>query len=169
LHKPLADTFWSRLKQLFRGLIFYNTIYWKRASDGLNPPRMTSEERRKLAPPKDYGVIKPREKPRARIDEVKRREMLAELAQLRRKMPAAAAGEIPASLPVEAAAAATTPTARPIVVSPVPSVAPSGSFHRSPPPAANVVKRRRKRRASHQPEDPSATGFLGRLLAKWTR
>jgi len=57
-----------RFKLLMRGLLFYNTVYWNRASDGLNPPKLSSIERELYAPPLDHDVIKPRGNPRAHIE-----------------------------------------------------------------------------------------------------
>lgn len=61
-------TRWSRFVAFLRGILLYNTIYWSRASDGLRPPRPTREERRQKRPVRDLTIIKPREKPRAKLE-----------------------------------------------------------------------------------------------------
>ena len=66
--KPLKETFWSRVYRLFYGMVFYNTIYWRRASDGLQPPRLTRDERLLNRPPLDVRKIKPRANPRAKLE-----------------------------------------------------------------------------------------------------
>jgi hypothetical protein len=151
--------------QLIRGLLFYNTVYWKRASDGLNPPRLTPEERKILAPPKDLEVIKPREKPRARIDvarrEAKRRQMFDDLARFRRKLPGTVGSRIsvgPSPPP---------PLVRPSV-SPAAWMQTPAALQRSPQ-VVTPVKRRRKRRPHRSGEDGElpAPGFLARLLKKF--
>ncbi len=60
-----------RLKRLIRGLLFYGTIDWARASDGLKAPPPRPAERSKLAPSRDLTIIKPRGKPLPRADEGK--------------------------------------------------------------------------------------------------
>jgi hypothetical protein len=68
LQKNLGkETLWKRVKLLVRGILLYNTIYWRRASDGLKPPKLTSAERKLYAPPKNLEVIKPRLNPKARL------------------------------------------------------------------------------------------------------
>ena len=62
-------TRWTRFKAFLRGLLLYNTVYWTRASDGLKPPKATREERRQNRPVRDLTIIKPREKPRAKLEE----------------------------------------------------------------------------------------------------
>ncbi len=49
-------------------MVFYNTIYWRRASDGFKPPKLTRDERLQSQPTRDLAVIKPRARPRARLD-----------------------------------------------------------------------------------------------------
>ncbi len=60
-------TRWTRFKVFVRSLLLYNTIEWGRASDGLKPPKATREERRQKRPVRDLTIIKPREKPRAKL------------------------------------------------------------------------------------------------------
>jgi hypothetical protein len=66
MSKPLRDTFLGRVLLFVRGIIFYNTVDWKRASDGLKPPRLSRSEREMRRPLRDLSAIKPREKPRAK-------------------------------------------------------------------------------------------------------
>ncbi len=143
------------------GLLLYNTIYWRRASDGLNPPRLTPEERKNYAPPKDFDVIKPREKPRARLDEVKRRQRAEEFAKVRLKLPRSVVHDDPGPASEE------REEFRP---APFGGERPAGMYHRTPPAGMTVVKRRRKHR-SHRAsvEDSTAVGFLARLVSKWRR
>lgn len=61
-------TRWTRFKDFLRGMLLYNTVYWTRASDGLKPPKATREERRQKRPVRDLTIIKPREKPRAKLE-----------------------------------------------------------------------------------------------------
>lgn len=61
-------TRWTRFKDFLRGILLYNTVYWTRASDGLKPPKATREERRQNRPVRDLNIIKPREKPRAKLE-----------------------------------------------------------------------------------------------------
>jgi hypothetical protein len=154
------------LKELVRGMLFYNTIYWRRASDGLNPPKLTPEERKMHAPPKDLEVIKPRETPRARIDvarrEAKRRQMSEELARFRMKLPGPVGPRITGGAPA--------PGARPAIVLPTPAWPQGNSHSHRSAPVANPIKRRRRRRGRRSPEDEApAPGFMARLLARWLR
>jgi hypothetical protein len=158
LHKPLKVTFWSRVKLLVRGLLFYNTVYWKRASDGLNPPKLTSEERKSYVPPKNPEVIRPRDKPRARLVEARRRQTQDDLARWRLRLPPALGGRIPP--------AAAAPQAR--LGAGIPAGG-SGPL-RSPTTLVNPIKRRRRRHRQRPPGDDSPVrGFFARLLEKWTR
>lgn len=68
--KPLKETFFSRVYRLFYGMVFYNTIYWKRASDGLQPPKLSRDERLQNRPVRDLAKIRPRSNPRARLEAV---------------------------------------------------------------------------------------------------
>jgi hypothetical protein len=113
LNKPLKDTLWTRFVGLMRGVVFYGTVYWRRASDELKPPRTTAKERKEKMPVRDFTYIKPREKPRARINRTnsESQKIIAE-AQL--------AAPTPPPKP------APTPTPEPLV--PVP-------FEKRPPPA----------------------------------
>ncbi len=51
-------------------MVFYNTIYWRRASDGLQPPKLSRDERQQNRPVRDLAKIRPRANPRARLDAV---------------------------------------------------------------------------------------------------
>ena len=66
-HKTLQVTFWTRLRDLFKGMLLYGTVNWRRASDGLKPPRLTPQQRRVAMPSKNLDVIKPRENPQAAL------------------------------------------------------------------------------------------------------
>ena len=68
MHRPLREPIYLRLWNLIKGVLFYNTVYWQKASDNLNMPKLTREERERLRPVANLEVIKPREKPRARLD-----------------------------------------------------------------------------------------------------
>ena len=68
MHRPLRVPFYLRVWNLIKGLLFYNTWNWEKASDGLNMPTLSREEREARRPKADLEIIKPREKPRARID-----------------------------------------------------------------------------------------------------
>lgn len=61
-------TRWTRFIAFLRGILLYNTVYWTRASDGLKPPKATREERRQSRPVRDLNIIRPREKPRAKLE-----------------------------------------------------------------------------------------------------
>ncbi len=65
--KPLELPWRVRLWQFIRGVLFYNTVYWKRASDDLNPPSLSREERLSAQPARNLEIIRPREHPRAKI------------------------------------------------------------------------------------------------------
>ncbi len=168
MHKTLEDTYWSRLKLLIRGLLFYNTIYWRRASDGLNPPKLTRAERKAYAPPKDPEVVKPRVKPRARIDQARRNQMLQELSRLRFKLPPAIAGTIPASA-VPQAIEQPLPLARPMPAPLAPLQAASSVKGLHSPPSGMPMKRRRKRRVPRTTVEKLASrSFLARILDRLT-
>ncbi len=67
MHRPLRVPLHHRLWHLVRGLLFYNTVYWKKASDGLDLPTLSNEERERQRPVADLDVIRPRENPRAKL------------------------------------------------------------------------------------------------------
>jgi hypothetical protein len=168
VHKSLVDTRWTRFKELVRGLLFYNTVYWRRASDGLKPPKLTPEERRSLAPPKNLDVIRPRVKPRARLDEVRRKQMIDELSRLRSKMPDSMARKPPGG--------GETAPATPVAVAPAShpagavTAAPAGrpaTVHRTVRPHLNTPIRRRRRRSPRPAENEvPAPGLMARLFGK---
>jgi hypothetical protein len=158
-----------------RGLLFYNTIYWRRASDGLKPPRLTSEQRRSLAPPKNLDVIKPRVKPRARLDEIRRQHMIDELSRMRDKMPAAMVSKlpargslpedseapmVPATPPVSRRSGAGTRAANPAAV---PAGEPPTGAQRTVRPELDLVVHRRRRPTSRQ---MASAGFSIRSIAR---
>ena len=66
-HKTLQETFWTRLWDLIKGMLLYGTINWRRASDGLKPPKLTPLQRKIAMPAKNLDVIKPRENPQAAL------------------------------------------------------------------------------------------------------
>ena len=66
-HHTLQDTFWTRLRNLIKGMLLYGTINWRRASDGMKPPKLTPSQRRTAMPSKNLDVIKPRENPQAAL------------------------------------------------------------------------------------------------------
>ncbi len=68
MHRPLREPIHSRIWRLIRGLLFYNTVYWRRASDGLTMPTLTPEERERQRPARNLEIIKPRTRPRAHIE-----------------------------------------------------------------------------------------------------
>ncbi len=68
MHRPLREPLYLRVWHLVRGLLFYNTVYWRRASDGLNLPSLTPEERERQRPERNLEIIKPRTRPRAHIE-----------------------------------------------------------------------------------------------------
>jgi hypothetical protein len=172
VHKPLVDTRWTRFKLLIRGLLFYNTIYWRRASDGLNPPKLTLEQRRSLAPPKNLDVIKPRVKPRARLDEIRRQHTMEELSRLRAKMPAAVARNLSDGIP-KAPVAPVVPVAPPFprrsgagTAASYPTSEPATGAHRRIRPDLDASTRHRRRRTS--PRTPRK-GFVSSLIARLLR
>ena len=67
MHKPLELPFRVRVWHFIRGLLFYNTVYWRRASDGLNPPKLSPRERLLHQPSRNLEIIRPRENPRSNI------------------------------------------------------------------------------------------------------
>ena len=68
MHRPLRDPWYIRVWHLVRGLLFYNTVYWRRASDGLNMPSLSQEERARQRPERNLEIIKPRMRPRAHLE-----------------------------------------------------------------------------------------------------
>lgn len=68
MHRPLRVPWYLRVWNLIKGVLFYNTVYWQKASDGLNMPSLSREEREKSRPHANLEIIKPREKPKSRLD-----------------------------------------------------------------------------------------------------
>lgn len=93
-------TRWTRFKAFLRGLLLYNTVYWTRASDGLKPPKATREERRQKRPVRDLTIIKPREKPRAKLDPERGAQALPAVSEPEpvRAAPVAGAGAVPGEM-----------------------------------------------------------------------
>ena len=160
MHRPLETTFWMRFSRFIKGVFLYNTIYWKRASDDLQPKRMSREERASLRPVRDLNVIRPREKPRAAIE-------LAKVV----KPPA---NDWPEGKPPPFAPAPPPVAAPEEVVIPVEAPAPAGQATgpEVPEAAAEVEIRRRKRhrRSRHGKvipstfQDPEGGSFFSRLF-----
>ena len=70
MHRPLREPIYLRVWRLVCGVFLYNTVYWRRASDGLNMPSLTAEERERQRPERNMEIIKPRMRPRARLETV---------------------------------------------------------------------------------------------------
>ena len=68
MHRPLREPLYLRIWRLVRGVFLYNTVYWRRASDGLNMPTLSAEEREAQRPERNLEIIRPRMRPRARLD-----------------------------------------------------------------------------------------------------
>ena len=169
-HKTLQDTFWTRFRDLIKGMLLYGTVNWRRASDGLKPPKLTPLERRIAMPSKNLDVIKPRENPQAAL-----------VKTLPKKLPFPKAWDITAGAIVS----------DPLLPTDEPPVAPK-RFH-APPPTVHelaetleeetaapetdeqIVIRRRRRHHRHglmarrTPRTPSQFGETGKpgLLARW--
>ena len=60
--KSLKETRWTRLRTFLRGLLLYNTVYWRRASDGVDrsASRVGRTERQNKRPRVDPGLLRPR-------------------------------------------------------------------------------------------------------------
>lgn len=63
----MKETRWTRLRAFLRGLLFYNTVYWKRASDEVDrrASRVGRAEREKLRPRVDPELLRPRARAKA--------------------------------------------------------------------------------------------------------
>ena len=68
MHRPLRVPLYVRVWQFVKNLLVLNRVDWHKASDGLNMPTLSREERELRRPKADLEIIKPRDKPRARID-----------------------------------------------------------------------------------------------------
>ena len=139
MHRPLRIPFHLRVWNLIKGLLFYNTVYWEKASDGLNMPTLTREEREQKRPVANFEIIKPRGKPRARLDE---------------QVPATNSYETQVSEPpIDEVIKSVVAGAAPV---PVPV---------APKPEGTYVKRRKyKRRRSSSAA--TGNGFLRRVFGK---
>ncbi len=160
MHKPLDLPFRVRLWHFIRGLLFYNTVYWKRASDDLNPPRLSRKDRQHYQPTRDLTIIRPREKPRANLDSTQ---------SLPISVPEVEPPPI-ASEPVLPEELEATKLSLPFPVEPEPPQSPEAL---PPPPPDVMVKRRRYRRRRNKVSAfPSSamggekTGLLGRLFGR---
>ena len=60
--KSLKETRWTRFRTFLRGLLLYNTVYWRRASDGVdrNASRVGRMERQNKRPRVDPELLRPR-------------------------------------------------------------------------------------------------------------
>jgi len=58
--KSLRQTRWTRLRTFLRGLLLYNTVYWRKASDDARSGHRDRAERAGLAPQVDPGLVQPR-------------------------------------------------------------------------------------------------------------
>ena len=143
--KPLELPWRVRLWHFIRGLLFYNTVYWKRASDDLNPPSLSREERLNAQPARNLEIIRPREHPRAKI-------VAARGAQI--------------SLPT----AGTLPPSERAELVPEPVEAPADPLPVAAPPVEaagpEVVIRRRRYRRRHNKVSPGQLGSDPTLHAK---
>ncbi len=63
--KSLKETPWTRLRAFLRGLLLYNTVYWRRASDGVDrsASRVGKAERAKSRPQVNPELLRPRARP----------------------------------------------------------------------------------------------------------
>lgn len=63
--KSLKQTRWTRFRAFLRGVLLYNTVYWKRASDEVDrsASRVGREERAKRRPQVDPELLRPRVRP----------------------------------------------------------------------------------------------------------
>ncbi len=66
-NKTLHVTYWTRLRDLIKGIVLYGSVNWRRASDELKPPKLTPHERKIAMPAKNLDVIRPRENPQAAL------------------------------------------------------------------------------------------------------
>ena len=153
--KPLELPWRVRLWQFIRGVLFYNTVYWKRASDDLNPPSLSREERLNAQPARNLEIIRPREHPRAKI-------VAARGAQI--SLPVV--GLMPASEPDSAEPVSEVLESVPEIIEPPVEPDPVAA----PPPAEatgpEVVIRRRRYRRRHNKVRPSQVGTDPTLHAK---
>lgn len=159
MHKPLDLPLRVRLWQFIRGLLFYNTVYWKRASDELTPPRLSRKDRQLYQPTRDLTIIRPRENPRAGLDSLESAPVSVPGAVL----PPAASRPVLPEKPVDIA----PPLPLPVKASPPPRATAA-----APQPDV-MVKRRRYRRRHNKVSSMSSsamgrekTGLLGRLFGR---
>lgn len=108
MHRPLRVPFHLRFWQLVRGLLFYNTVYWRRASDGLNMPSLSAEERERQRPARNLEIIRPRVRPRAHIEAAKRGELSDPTELAIPEPPVAEAPPVEPPVPLEKAGALRT-------------------------------------------------------------
>ncbi len=55
------------MRDLFKGMVLYGSVNWRRASDGLQPPRLSPVKRKIAMPTPESNVIKPRHNPQAAL------------------------------------------------------------------------------------------------------
>jgi hypothetical protein len=58
--KSLRQTRWTRVREFLRGLLLYNTVYWRRASDSTRNNKNRIRRNELEAPRPDPGMVKPR-------------------------------------------------------------------------------------------------------------
>ena len=138
--KPLKETFLSRVYRLFYGMVFYNTVYWRRASDGLQPPKLTRDERQQSRPVRDLAKIRPRSNPRARIEAVENGTPDVSVPLIVGSAPREANLEVPPRERIVPQAEKATPTSQDL---------------------ARFRKKKRRRIRQH-----SERGFLSRLFGR---
>ena len=139
---------------MIRGLLFYNTVYWRRASDGLRPPRLTPAERKALAPAPIPEVIRPRANPRAHLELTNHRRQREEAEQMRGGLPPDVAATFAAELP------------------PAPATASGKASPRGPRvPGSGPRNARRRRKRAHRMsvQEAPSTGLLARIISRWVR
>lgn len=151
MHRPLREPLYLRVWRLIRGLLFYNTVYWRKASDGLNLPTLTPEERERQRPERNLEIIRPRVRPRAHIEAARGGEL-----------------SIPQSLAPTEGAAESCPGEQMVTSENV-----GRPRHHTEVPADDrtgqvYVKRRRYRRRLVSGGSPIDRGsFIARVFGKW--
>ena len=58
--KSLHQNRWARVREFLRGLLLYNTVYWRRASDSTRNNKNRVRRNELEAPRPDPGMVKPR-------------------------------------------------------------------------------------------------------------
>ncbi len=130
--KSLRQTRWTRLREFLRGLLLYNTVYWRRASDATRNNKNRMRRSDIQAPRFDPTMVKPRAKvahpeppPAPAVPKFSRAVPGAAGAPKQSENPAAAAAALVAAL-TAALAQATAATTGAASVSPGKPAAGSG-------------------------------------------